>query len=260
MYTRKWSKQACITWMLLAITALGLGQVLGVILTPKEENIPEAEVSEEALVLTGTVILQQELIYAPQAGFWTRTASQGKVSPGQPLFTGPVSTADAANRAALLSGAMEAEALALPRRRESLHRAIGGLSTGETDMVEVMALVLEGVSQESLSEAAAQLSALTVQCEKITAPAGGIFIAEAQDQVLGRIVTSEDWQLSLFLPFAVSVGDRISAELLSGIFREATFTVEEAQITPGGCQALLRCEQHLFDAAKIRNLTVKISL
>ena len=246
------------TWMLLALFALGLGQVLGVILTPETEEAAEIEDHAQPLILTGEVLLEEEPVYAPEAGIWTQAAPEGKVSGGQTLFTGPASTADTANRVRLLSGALEAEQMVLPRRRENLHSAIAGLSSGESDMLDVMALVLEETAPEALSRAQQQLSLTASSCQKVTAPAGGIFVAGTEGRQLGRIITDRTWHLCLELPMGAAVGDTITAQLLSGIFQETEFTVETAEMTETGCRVLLACEEDVALVAKIRNLTVKI--
>lgn len=258
MHKRKWSKQACITWMCLALAALGTGQALGVALTSATEEAVPMEVISQPLILTGTVMVEEEPVYGPEAGFWTRTAPEGKVSAGQTLFTGPVSTADAANRVRVLSGAFAAAEMAPPRRSENLHKAITGLSAGENDMADVMALVLESPSEEDYSAAQSQLAAMVSSCQEITAPVGGVFVAAAESDALGRIITGRTWRLSLVLPFAVAVDDTLSAELLSGVFREVEFTVEQVEPAEGGCRALLVCEEDVALVAKNRNLTVKI--
>lgn len=253
-----WRRQNVFFWMFLALAALGLGQVLGLVLNSESAATIQEEEISQSLILTGEVLLEEEPVRAPSAGIWTQTSPEGKVSGGQTLFTGPVATADISNEVRLLSGAVAAGDMTRPRRREELHKAISGLTGGESDVIDLMALVLEDASRQQLIEAQSRLAALAGQCETITAPVGGIFIPETEGLCLGRIITSEEWKITLELPFAVQPGDKITVELLSGIFREAQLTAESAAFTDQGCQVLFSCGQELPAVAKIRNISVKI--
>lgn len=258
MHKRSWSKQAVTTWILLALMALGLGQVLGLGLNRQPEGIIQEEEVSGPLILTGPVTTEAEIIYAPVAGFWTQIAPEGKVTVGQSLFSGPVSTEASSREVRLLSEGLKAEEMVLPRRRKNLHEAIWGLATGESEMTEAMALVRKAPSETELTQAQTRLSVLASQCETVTAPTGGIFVAQSDGKSLGYIVTSDRWQITLELPWPVAPGEEIAAELLSGIFQEAVLRVEAVEGTPAGCLARLSCEKSLIQAAKIRNLTVKI--
>lgn len=253
-----WRKQSVFLWMFLALLALGTGQVLGLVLSPEPEETLKTEEISAPLILTGTVILEGTPVEAPAVGFWSQSAAEGKVSVGQTLFTGPGGTEDASQEVRLLSGALTTEKLALPRRRENLHEAISGLTTGENDIIDVMALVLEDAPEEALAAARDRLSALASQNQKVTAPVGGILVAQREGQTLGRIITSDCWEITLELPFQAAVGDRLAVELLCGIFQKTELVVAHVERTETGCRVGLFCQEYLEDVAKIRNLTVKI--
>lgn len=241
-----------LTLIFLSLFLLFFGQLLGGIPTQPEKQ-PEAENP----VFTGEVWVETVEVLAPEPGFWTRTASEGRVGPGDTLFTGPVSTEDAALSVQLYSSAQAAKKDVLPRKKEKLHQAIAALQSGKRSTVTAMALVLEEEREEVLLQSQNQLSALSGQCTSVTAPVGGIFLPGGTYPVLGRIVTSEHWELSLLLPYGLAVGTEVELELLSGIFRQVTATVQRAQWEEDGCHVLLVCGEELEQAAKIRNLTVK---
>jgi hypothetical protein len=67
-------------------------------------------------------------------------------------------------------------------------------------------------------------------------------------------VTGDSWYLSVLLPVSAAVGDRIQAELLSGIFRSCTLTVLE---TDASGWALLSCQELLAEVAPLRQLTMR---
>lgn len=243
--------------MFLALSALGMGQAVGLIL-----NAPSKETSDETtsapLIFTGEVILESTPVYAPEEGLWTQIAPEGKVTPGQVLFTGPVSPGDAGEGLRLQTGALDAAKMALPRRREALHRAIASLSAGEGSVVDAMALVMETPTEASLQQTRQRLALWADQCQEITAGVGGIFVPAAEEDALGYIITDRRWQLALELPFPVSEGDIISARLLSGIFREVEFSVEQVECVESAWRVMLSCEEDVASVGKIRNLTVKI--
>lgn len=243
-----------LTLIFLSLFLLFFGQFLGGIPT-ETENQPE--LLAEDPVFTGEVSVETVELLAPEPGFWTRTASQGRVGPGDTLFTGPVSTEDITLEIQLLAGAEKAKKKTLPRRKAELHQTIGSLQNSRKATVEAMALILEEEKEEVLLQSQNRLSALSAQCTPVTAPVGGIFLPGGTYPVLGRIVTSETWELSLVLPFGLELEQQVSLRLLSGIFQNVTCTVQSAQWEEDGCHVLLVCGEELEQAAKIRNLTVK---
>ena len=251
-------KRTYLSCIFLALAALGIGQALGLLLNSSPKEMESAVLASQPLLLTGEVIVEMTPVYAPEPGFWTRTAPEGRVSPGQTLFTGPVSTADTADRVRLLDKAQSGQEMSLPQRREALHSALEELYAGTGDMVEVMGLVLAEPSEAQADQARQQLALEAGQCREITAPDGGVFISVPEGDTLGHIITDTRWQLSLELPFSLSRGDRLCAQLLCGIFQWVEFSVEQVEMTGQGCRVLLSCDAYLTQVAKIRNLTVKI--
>lgn len=246
-----------LTLIFLSLFLLFFGQFLGGIL-PGETPEPELQTAPE--VFTGKVSVETVEVLAQTPGFWTRTAPEGRVGPGDTLFTGPVSTEDAALRLQLLSGAQAAKKDVLPRKKEKMHQAIAALQSNKKSTVTAMALVLEAAAEEDLLQSQNQLAGLSAQCTPVTAPVGGIFLPGGTYPVLGRIVTAETWNLSLLLPFGLELEQQVSLRLLSGIFQNVTCTVQSAQWEEDGCHVLLVCGEELEQVAKIRNLTVKILL
>lgn len=237
--------------IVLAIFAMLFSQLMGVVESRKAPS-PEESLWEPE-IYTGEVEVDWVEILAPEAGIWSQTASTGKVFPGQVLFTGPVSLQDEAFQVELLSCALEAEQLVLPRRQEQLHHAI---SSG--DMEGAMALIYEQASQDTLTQAQQRLSQLSTQCTCVTAPVGGIFLPGGEYPVLGKIITTEAWNLTLILPYGMETEQQVTLELLSGIFQQVDCTVEEAVWEEDGCHVRLSCEEGLAQVGNIRNLTVKI--
>lgn len=245
------------TLIFLALLVLFLGQLLGGILS-REEATPAAEPMPEAGIFTGTVAIEATPVTAPGEGFWTRTAPEGKVSKGAALFVGPLSTREAAASLQCLSEAVEARTLAKPRRKEALHQAIAQAQSEKAGVLRVMGLVLEEIREEDLLQAQNCMGIISAQNRTQAAPVGGIFLAGGTYPVLGQIVTSETWRLSLVLPFGVELGQKLSLRLLSGIFQNVSCRVESAQWQEEGCQVVVSCGEKLEEVAKIRKLTVKI--
>lgn len=247
-------KSSYLTLIFLSLFLLFFGQFLGGIPTETEK---QPELVAEDLIFTGEVSVETVEISAPESGFWTRTAAQGRVGPGDTLFTGPVNTEDITLEIQLLAGAEKAKKKTLPRRKAELHQAIGSLQNSRKATVEAMALILEEEKEEVLLQSQNRLSALSAQCIAVTAPVGGIFLSGGTYPVLGRIVTSDTWQISLLLPFGLELGAEVTLELLSGIFEIVNCTVQSAKWAEEGCCVVLSCGEELEQVAKIRNLTVK---
>ncbi len=284
MYERKFSKKACIAWMVAAVAALGLGQALGLFLTLGTESSGTSAAEPEPVVITGTVIRQEQVVYAPFPGFWETGLDAQRVYAGQTLFT-LKSQHESAAEVRLLSGALEASRLALPRRRENIHRAVGDMQQEDTAVERLMAQVLgEGACSEAALQAAQEsLAAGSTAVQTVSAEVGGIFVPvtdgletyltpekpeidwadlpeRPRDELaLGRIVTSEAWYFYGDFPECLTAGTKLRVFLLNGIFTEAVLTVVEAKTEgDGGCRALCSCDTNIADVAKLRNLSVKI--
>lgn len=249
----------------LALTALGLGQALGLFLSPLPEISPAAE--EPTVVFTGTVIRQEQTVYAPRADFWVPVADSQRVTGGQTLMI-TRETRDALEMQSLEARREELASTALPLRREMLHGAIGDLLGGENSGRELMALVLsEG--ETALPETGA------LNVEAVKAPAGGFFVsvtdgleevlsperpvvslplAPVEETAVGRLITGESWYLYGETDLTLWPGQTLPVELLSGVFRQVELTVVEA----GEGKALLFCEKGAELLGNLRFLTVKI--
>jgi hypothetical protein len=269
--------------MLLALGTLGLGQVLG--LLHQEPSEPVQETAEEPLLVTGTVIRQEQVIYAPEPGNWVATLESGqRAARGQTLFTlgGSSDRSHLARQLKQEQLGLAYAAAPLPQRRAAIHEEIAALHSGTGDSSSLVSLLLgEGAaSAETASALEAELeNTPAVEVAHIEAPAGGIFVPVVDgletvltpetpvlsqallpqkpisDLALGRLVTGDTWYLSAVLPFSAAVGDRLQAELLSGIFESCTLTVVETA-DPGW--ALLSCQELLAEVAPLRQITVKI--
>lgn len=249
-------KRTYVTLIILSLLSLTLGQLLG-LFRVKVDSSPDPA-PEEPRIYTGQVMVETQEILAPEPGFWVKTAPEGKVAPGDPLFIGPVDTSDAQNRLQLLSGATEKEALSLPRQHQQLHTALTDLSSGQGDIISVMELILAPPSGEELTAAQERLAQISAQCTSLSAPTGGIFLSGGEYPVLGRIVTSETWSLKVLLPFAPEPGQEMPLQLLSGIFEQVDALVVSAQWQQDGCLVKLSCGACLSQVSKVQKLTIKI--
>lgn len=247
-------RNSYLTLIFLSLLLLFSGQLLGEFLTERE---PQPEPVDASGVYTGDVTVETLEVLAPEPGFWTRTASEGRVGPGDALFTGPVSTEDASLRLQLFSGTEAGQKKSLPRKKAALHQAIQTLQCDKKSTLEAMTLILEEDVEEALLQSQNQLAALSAQCTTVTAPVGGIFLPGGTYPVSGRIVTAQTWQLSLLLPFGLEMGEEMPLLLLSGIFETVTCTVQSAQWEEDGCRVVLFCGEELAQVSKIRNLSVK---
>lgn len=244
----------------IALLALGLGQALGLLLSPLPENTQPAE--DSATVLTGTVLRQEIPVYAPHPDFWVPVVDAGRVTAGQTLMI-TAAARDALHKQGLAARVEELRQVALPLRREMLHEALR-----EGDGTEFMALVLsEGDSAMAPSG--------PLSMETVRAAEGGFFIpvadglegvlspenpqvslplAPVEETAVGRLITSEGWYFFGQTELPLSPGDRVEAELLSGVFRRQTLEVEWRE----GEKVLFFCEKGAESLGNLRFLSVKI--
>ena len=244
----------------LSILALGLGQALGLFLTPRESETVATE--ETVTILTGTVIRQEVTVYAPRPDFWVPVVENQRVTAGQTLMI-TAAARDALSEQRLWAQVEELREIALPLRREMLHEALR-----EGDQEEFMALVLsEGPSSGDISASAPM--------DTVQAPEGGFFIpvtdgmeevltpesplvslplAPREETAVGRLITGEGWYLFARTELPLAPGQTVTAELLSGVFREAELTVVERE----GEKVLLFCEKGAEILGNLRFLSVKI--
>jgi hypothetical protein len=275
------SARRILIYIFLALAALGLGQVLGLLCTSQE---PQSTLAASAPTLvTGTVIRQEQVIYAPEPGLWQSVLESGqKASKGQTLFIleESRSTVHLAQRLKQVQLGLSYAAQPLPARRDAIHEAIAALGSGSGDSSTLVSLLLsEGDTSAESAALEEELENISVTTSAhIEAPEGGIFVpvvdgletvltpetpvltqallplTPVSDLALGRLVTGDSWYLSVLLPVSAAVGDRIQAELLSGIFRSCTLTVLE---TDASGWALLSCQELLAEVAPLRQLTMR---
>lgn len=246
----------------LALLALGLGQALGLFLTPLPEEPVAAE--ESSLLLTGTVIRQEQTVYAPHPDFWVTVVESQRVTAGQTLMI-TAAAQDSLRQQGLFARTETLRDEALPLRREMLHEAIR-----QEDGEEFMALVLSEGDTEFPASAPTAF-------DTVRAPEGGFFVpvadglegvltpesprvslpmAPVEETAVGRLITSEGWYFFVETDLPLSPGDAVTAELLSGVFREETFLVESRE----GDNVLFFCEKGAESLGNLRFLTVKILL
>ncbi len=244
----------------LALLALGLGQALGILLSP----LPEEPVTEEEapILLTGTVIRQEIPVYAPHPDFWVPVVESQRVTAGQTLMI-TAAARDALRQQSLWARVDELREMALPLRREMLHKALR-----QEDGEEFMALVL------SEGESSIPPSAPTAM-ETVRAPEGGFFIpvtdglegvltpenprvslplAPTGETAVGRLITGEGWYFYAGTDLPLSPGDTVQAQLLSGVFQKAELTVSRRE----GEKVLFFCEKGAESLGNLRFLSVKI--
>lgn len=275
MGTKGWYR----LWLLCAVAVLGLGQVVGSALRLRQG----AEVGEvqrvHSQVVSGVVIRQEQLVYAPYPGFWETEEDERRVSRGGKLFSLREGNDREALRVRLLAGGISASALPLPERREEIHRAIARMQqTGDPEEVMMAVLGEAPPGTEELEEAKEALARKSWQRAYIYAPVGGILI-EAVDGyegvltpeqpdpgeapeipagAVGRIITDPVWYFRGVLPRCPEPGEKITVEILSGVFRTVTMTVERREETEGGYLVLLRCNEGVEDVGKLRRVSLKI--
>lgn len=257
-------QRALLGCMLAAMSVLLLGQAFLALRRREPETAVAVPYRGQTVRVTGTVLRQETAVALPEGG--TPAVADGeKVSVGQALLAPAAPPENILRRRRVLRHGLSAANQPLPARAAALHAAIGALSgasgaerTALTE--EISGLIaagrgtdrlrteLELLEESDCGEAAA--------AEPVRAPVSGIFTAHMGDT--GRIVTGDTWKLRVELPFWPETGQTLTAELLSGVFRETEMTVEAVEGGAGGCRALLSCGSHMAEAARIRRMTVKI--
>lgn len=266
-------------WILPALLALALGQVLGLwTRTPEKETPPPREETVACLV-TGTVIRQETVICAPSEGDWRQQLENGRRAAAGELLFVRGETRRPEVEAALPGSSLSARPL--PERKAALLEAVSGYNRGLTSAAALSGSMLAWSGGEEDAPSAGQPP--LIPAETVCAPESGLFYAAADGLediltpahpytdaadlpqkpvsplALGRLITSDTWYFSAFVPCALREGDTLEAELLGGGFGRCTMTVEEFQPAAGGGQALLSCRERLEAVAGIRTITVKMS-
>lgn len=280
------SQKRLIFLIALALGILALGQVFGTFrafrLPQTPERFQSAE-SEVCWVVTGTVIRQEQVVYAPKQAWWQCRLENGQqAAAGEALFTEGQS-AETRRLASRLGAARQSQtlkALPLPQRRTALREAIGEYQQGGHELTLLALMLSEGTQGEAvITETESALSQSLFQDQAvITAPVSGIFSStadgleevltpeqpygkaqEVSPLALGRLITSDTWYFSVCLPFSAEEDDRLEAELLGGGFGRCTLRVETIARSGKGFSALLSCNENLEAVASIRDLTVRLS-
>ena len=278
--------------MLAALGALLLGQVLSLVVQrPPETATAELYYGEAPIRLTGTVIRQETVLAAPDAGAWTAAVSSGeKVAAGQTLFVRqrPAEQEQAARQVRILQAGLSAAKQPVAVQRETLHETIALLNTAQASGRQDLSEQLTGLVMEeektldtALDQAERQLRSWPETAGQTgKAPVSGIFTATADgletvltpqtpqalvmlpvrdtEDTAGRIITGDTWYYRVELPQAPAVGQTLTLELLGGIFQEAEMTVESAVPTARGSRVLLSCRQYLAEVAQCRTLSAKL--
>lgn len=279
--------------MFLTLALLGFGQIFSTAKTVRlrqaEPTTPPSGETQPSFLLTGTVIREETVIYAPETADWQPTLESGqRAAAGQALFTagGSRSTRQLAKALAAARQSIALQETPLPQRRQTLQEAIVSYNQEDASDVMLTALLLSegGGGQTLLTETEAAISSAALRSEAvITAPESGTFSrmvdglesvltpahptadpaelpeAAASPLALGRLITSDTWYFSVTAPFSAAQGDTLEAQLLGGGFGTCHFTVETAEKVSGGWLLLLSCRERLDAAADVRELTVKLS-
>ncbi len=277
----------------LALALLAAGQILHTFQTIRAfrqtKSEPAATLEPKAVLLTGTVIRQERLIYAERVADWQCCLRAGqRAAVGEILFsTGDrAETWQAAKQSAAARQSLALEQQPLPQRRKQLFAAIGDYNRTTSSDVTLTALLLaEGnMGQTILAETEGNLSgAAAGQMCVLSAPVSGVFVPTVdgletvltpehpvtdtadlpknQPSVLamGRLITSDTWYFSAKSTFALKAGDTLDAELLGGEFGSCTLTVERAEQSGGMFSLLFSCSENVDAVAGIRTLTIKLS-
>lgn len=222
--------------MVAAIGLLGLGQALGAMIT-EAPALPMEEAPEEAVILTGTVIRQEETVYVPFSAPWQVAAEGEKVRPGQVIcyLEEPSEASEAALHYALPE---------VPLRDAMIHETVAAMDLGAGDPAKLMELVTGQASGEA-----------AVVTETLEAPVGGWFVVDpGEDLAVGRIVTSEIWQFWAETEEAWATGDELPALLLGGAFFPVSLKVEGRE----GNRVLFSCREGIEYVAAPGQISVKI--
>lgn len=270
----------------MALGILTLGQVFGTFRDPRLPQTPEpspSAASETAWVVTGTVIRQEQVIYAPKMANWQCCLRDGQqAAMGEALFTEGQSaeTSRLASRLGAARQSVTLGAIPLPQRRKALREAIGAYQQEGSEQTLLALMLAEGDQGDAvIAETESSLSQSLFQEQAvITAPASGVFFStadgleevltpehpygdagELSPLALGRLITSGTWYFSACLPFSAAEGDRLEGELLGGGFGNCTLWVESISRSENSYTALLSCDENLEAVAGIRELTIRLS-
>lgn len=258
MYRRSYGRSLLLRLILLALSALALGQSIAMMRAfPLKQTEAEILPETEKIAVYGTVSRCETPIYAPEAAQWQILCPDGsRVSAGQPLFS--LGGTGAEVQAQVESFRQEYEAQPLSARRAEIHAAIRAMNA-EKDTAEKLTALLS--LENGTDRTADYTSAEPTGRRVITAEESGVFALGAgnypEEIVMGRLILSDEWEFCTILPFAVSEGDRLEGMLLGGILKTCTFTVCMAEPIPDGTRVSLRCETHIADVVNVRSLAVE---
>ena len=280
MFFRLWSRKRLLAWMAGALMLLGFSQAWSLMHNAGQQEMGggiQKTAEEQSLLLTGTVIRQEQVITGDAGVSWIcRKKSGVRVAPGEVLFqeSSPAVQQWAERKAVDI----QAEAYRgdnVYRRRMRLWQAI---RSGQENGAEIQALLLA----ETDAEQTPQESLPTASLQTITAPADGVFVQEVDgledlltpehpeltaallpiktplETAMGRLITSDTWYFSAWWEDAPEVGETFPVELLGGSFGTCRFTVEQAEKQGTGYRVLCSCTQQVESVAMVRQLSVKI--
>ena len=280
MFFKSWSRRRLLAWMTGALMLLGFSQAWSLIHNAGQRemsgSIPEAT-EEREILLTGTVIRQEQVITGDAGVSWTcRKRSGVRVAPGEVLFQeSDPAIQQWAERKTVAIQAEEYRRENLYRRRMRLWQAI---RDGQENGAEIQALLLS----ETDAEQTVQESPQTASLQTITAPADGVFVQGVDgleclltpdqpevtaallpmktppETAMGRLITSDTWYFSARWEEKPEIGETVSAKLLGGDFGTCQFTVEKTEKQGTGYRVLCSCSRQVEAVAMVRQLSVKI--
>lgn len=282
MFFKKWSGKRLLVWIAGALMLLGFSQAWSLMRSagnPEKSEPVAAATEEKNMLLTGTVIRQEQVISGDADISWVcRKESGVRVAPGEVLFQESSPAMQRwAEQKAIIAQAEQYRGVNLYRRRLQLWQAIKTGGTGENG-AEIQALLLSEGNAEQTTEELPQTMAL----QTITAPADGVFVQGVDglenlltpeqpeltaallpmktppETAMGRLITSDTWYFSAWWEFAPEPGEHYSAKLLGGDFGTCRFTVEQVEKRNAGYRVLCSCTQSVEAVAMVRQLSVKI--
>lgn len=240
-----------LTLMLAAAAALLLGQAFW---QPAQETVTVKLYTPETLRLTGEVIC--EAVTLPkQAGTWYALLKDGqRTAAGQTLYVSKKPDEAAERQIRITEAAAAGSRQPVTVRDGALQEALLTLSRSQgEERIKAAETLTAAVLAMGTSDTEAQAADVS-PVRSITAPVSGVFVSDPTDETMGRIVTGDTWWVWLPPDFSAKPGETVEAELLSGIFRSVTMTVEE--VTERGLR--LGCREALAEAACMETVAVKI--
>lgn len=278
MFLKKWTSRSVIGGMMAAICFLALGQTMGLRQNRETQTSAQAAEEPETLLVSGTVIRQEQVIYADGPARWKQVMENGqRAAAGAVLFL--EKREESLEQRALWLQTEADRQLSDYEKSGLLHQYIRQRQNGQENGMLLRALLLsrkEAVPEQREAPDAEE------QEPVITAPVSGIFFAgtdgleslltpqatelptvslpvrESSALALGRLITGDTWYYSAVLPKRLEAGETVMAQLLGGGFGTYRLTVEKAEPAPNGFETLFSAKDGLEAVAGVRQLTMKI--